>query len=110
MLGYSGNEEHLLVKIQKDFNLDIISFTKGVDGSLLIMPDKKSYQEPEKVEIADTVGAGDAFTAGLVYGLLNDLDIEHTHTIANRLATFVCSKKGATPKLTEEERARIINT
>lgn len=109
MLGYSGEEEYMLSKIQNDFSLDIISYTKGGNGSLLILPDKSSFQEPEKVEVVDTVGAGDAFTAGLVYGLLNELDLEHTHKIANRLATFVCSKKGATPKLSDDDRMRIIN-
>lgn len=109
MLGYSGDEEYMLSKIQKDFKLDIISYTKGGDGSLLILPDKSSFQKPEEVEVVDTVGAGDAFTAGLVYGLLNELELEHTHIIANRLATYVCSKKGATPKISDEDRMRIIN-
>lgn len=110
MLGYSGAEEYMLSKIQKDFHLNVISYTKGSEGSFLILPDKSSFQEPEIVEVVDTVGAGDAFTAGLVYGLLNQLDLEHTHIIANRLATFVCSKKGATPKLSNEDRMRILNT
>lgn len=109
MLGYSGDEEYMLSKIQKDFKLDIISYTKGGDGSLLILPDKSSFQKSEEVEVVDTVGAGDAFTAGLVYGLLNELELEHTHIIANRLATYVCSKKGATPKISDEDRMRIIN-
>ena len=109
LMGYKGEEGELLADIQNDFNLESISYTKGVRGSLLILRDKTSYQETEKVEVADTVGAGDAFTAGLVYGLLNDLELDQIHQIANSLAAFVCTKEGATPALSDEERNRIIN-
>jgi fructokinase len=109
LMGYKGEEGELLAKIQNDFNLDSISYTKGDKGSMLILRDKTSFQEPEKVDIVDTVGAGDAFTAGLVYGLLNDLELDKIHQIANGLATFVCTKKGATPAISDDERNKIIN-
>jgi fructokinase len=50
-----------------------------------------------KVEIADTVGAGDAFTAALVMGLLNDYPLGKIHSNANRLSAYVCTQNGATP-------------
>ncbi|NOQ37077.1 MAG: carbohydrate kinase, partial [Methylococcaceae bacterium] len=49
-----------------------------------------------------TVGAGDAFTAAVVIGLLNDFELDYMHDCANRLAAFVCASFGATPELPPE--------
>jgi len=49
------------------------------------------------VTVADTVGAGDAFTAALCAGLERDWPLGHTHDFANRVAAFVCSQPGGTP-------------
>jgi fructokinase len=52
-------------------------------------------------QLADTVGAGDAFTAALVTGLLRgrDHDLDRINAFANRLAAYVCSQPGATPPI-----------
>jgi fructokinase len=49
--------------------------------------------------LADTVGAGDAFTAALAIGLLNGLPLARINDNANRLAAYVCTQPGATPTL-----------
>jgi len=56
------------------------------------------------VTIADTVGAGDAFTAAMITGYLNNWSLERTNQFANRVAAFVCSKIGAVPELPETVR------
>jgi len=56
----------------------------------------KEFRHPGyRVTAIDTVGAGDAFTAALVHGLLSGLELEEINDFANRLASFVCTKKGA---------------
>ena len=108
--GFTGSDESILSQLLANYNLNLIALTKGAQGSLLFLPTTESILEPTKTKIIDTVGAGDAFTAGLVYGLLNDYDISHIHRIASNLATFVCSKNGATPRLNGEQKKFIINS
>jgi fructokinase len=101
IFGYTGSTETILSSLISNFGLKSIALTKGNEGSILVSSDKISTMKPENISVIDTVGAGDAFTAGLVYGLLMDFDIEKTNRIANQLASYVCSKTGATPKLEE---------
>jgi fructokinase len=108
--GFTGSDESILSQLLANYNLNLIALTKGAQGSLLFLPTTESILEPTKTKIIDTVGAGDAFTAGLVYGLLNDYDISHIHRIASNLATFVCSKNGATPRLNGEQKKFILNS
>ena len=109
ILGIYGSVESLISQIMDSYQIEQIALTMGGKGSYLYFPSEESFKEPEKITIVDTVGAGDAFTAGLVYGMLNELSVEKTHEIANNLASFVCSMAGATPTLDEELRKRIIN-
>ena len=74
----------------------------GADGSVL-------YRQGDTFEhpgcagpVADTVGAGDAFTAALVLGLLEGHDLARIGAFANRLAAYVCSRPGATPPIPPE--------
>jgi fructokinase len=86
------------------FGLRVVALTCGGEGSLLYREGQWSECAAPKVEVKDTVGAGDAFTAALCLGLLRGLELNAINTAANRLAAFVCSCAGATPKLPEELR------
>jgi len=101
ILGISGTDEELLMQILKMFDLRLIALTKGAKGSLLFTEKEHSFTEVPKVEIADTVGAGDSFTAVLVAGLLQNHDLKKIHEKATRIAAYVCTQKGATPKIPE---------
>ena len=79
--------------------MTLIALTAGAKGSLLFRKDKVSFHEAYKVKIADTVGAGDSFTAALAVGLLRGDDIDTINRFANKLAGFVCSKPGAMVKV-----------
>jgi fructokinase len=70
----------------------------GADGAVSIRP-------AEARVIVDTVGAGDAFTAAVVMGLLGGRPLEAMHDHAARLAAFVCGHRGATPQIPAELRA-----
>jgi fructokinase len=60
------------------------------------------------MNILDTIGAGDAFTAALVMGLLNQFSLDDIHRIAADVASFVCSRQGATPVLPPNLRAAFV--
>jgi fructokinase len=53
-----------------------------------------------RVEVKDTIGAGDSFTAGLVMGLLKNKPIKFCHKLAVLISSFVCENYGAMPKHT----------
>jgi len=102
MLGYTGKVERLLESLMKDFELKLIAYTKGAKGSVLMTCDKLSRMDAPETAVVDTVGAGDAFTAMLVAGLLENRDLSAIHAAAVRLAAFVCANKGATPDIPKE--------
>ncbi|MCF7885485.1 MAG: carbohydrate kinase [Candidatus Marinimicrobia bacterium] len=97
MFSIQGSEDKQLHQILHKYDLDLIALTKGSHGSRLFSNHESSYLKPLDTKIKDTVGAGDSFTAGLVSGLLRDLPLKQCHTNANLLASYVCSKSGATP-------------
>jgi fructokinase len=99
LLGFQGKDEEMLALLMKKFNLKLIALTKGDKGSLLMTENEQSYMMVPKVEIADTVGAGDSFTAILVSGLLQEIKLKQIHETATQVAAYVCTQKGATPKL-----------
>lgn len=84
--------------IQK-YNLRYLIFTAGEKYSIVYAADgENSYLETPKVEVADTVGAGDSFSAGFVMGLLNGKTMREAHKQAVATAAFVCTKSGAWPE------------
>ena len=96
MLSLGGTEREILDALTAEFSLDAIALTRGGDGCLLHTPDAVAEHggfAPER--IADTVGAGDSFTAAFVMGLLRGDGLDTICEQANRLAAFVCSQKGA---------------
>jgi len=99
MFGISGDEFEIMHQILDNYNLKILALTKGAEGSWLISQEEDSYLDTPEVRVADTVGAGDSFTAGLVSGLLNNKPLKEIHRSAVDISAFVCTQKGATPTL-----------
>jgi fructokinase len=99
MFGISGDEFEIMHQIIQQYDLKVLALTKGAEGSWLISQEEDSYLETPKVMVADTVGAGDSFTAGLVAGLLNDKPLKEIHRSAVDISAYVCTRKGATPVL-----------
>ena len=81
------------------FGLKALILTCGATGSHVFTSEETSYIETPQVEVADTVGAGDSFTAAFVSGLLKGLDIRQAHRLAVRTSAFVCTQEGAMPVL-----------
>ena len=89
--------------IMQTFDLQMLILTCGVDGSYVFCEDgKTSYQPTPKVEVADTVGAGDSFTGAFVASLLMGEGVETAHTKAVTISAFVCTQNGAMPTVPAE--------
>lgn len=100
MILEATTETARLEELISRFELDMIVLTRGKDGSRLFMDNiQDSIYPAESGPIVDTVGAGDAFSAVVVSGLLKGLGLDRIHQTAAKVAAFVCSQKGATPQL-----------
>lgn len=84
------------------YNLKMLILTCGVNGSYVFTPGKVSFQPTPMVEVADTVGAGDSFTAAFIANILKGKSVEEAHRKAVETSAFVCTKKGAMPILPKE--------
>jgi sugar/nucleoside kinase (ribokinase family) len=95
-------ERHVEILAQT-FGLRLVALTRGANGSLLyqVDGDKRRWSgcPSRPAKVIDTVGAGDAFTAALVLGLLRRMDLDEINDVANEVARYVCSQPGATPQL-----------
>jgi len=99
MFELSGSVQDQLAALLDRFDLRLIAYTRGADGSLLVAPDETNEHPGCPVEVVDSVGAGDSFTAALCMGLLKGKPLSQINDCANRVAAFVCSQAGATPVL-----------
>ena len=99
-----GDEKKILNDLSSRYSLDLIALTKGSAGSILFKECKISKHEGYITNVKDTIGAGDAFVAGLVTGMLRGYELDDLNNKANRVASYICSKHGATPSLTNEIR------
>lgn len=102
----SGGARRLLQEFART-GLRYVVVTRGEQGTELLTheasirgPVAKFERHPQ----ADNVGAGDACSAGMLWGWLNHWPLERTVTLANRLGAFVASRPGATPAIPEELR------
>ena len=107
MFNLAGTTREQIKRLSDQFDLQVIALTRGGEGSMLYQQGEWSDQPSEPVEIADTVGAGDAFTAALVLGLLHRLELGKINTLAGEVARYVCSCAGATPPLPKHFRDRL---
>ena len=102
MLSITGDETAILAGLTERFDLALIALTKGAHGSRLYSRGSSSFHPGVPVgKIADTVGAGDSFTAAITLGWLQGRQLDAINDHANRVAGFVCSQDGATPPLPE---------
>ena len=72
------------------FRLRVVVVTRGDAGSLLLSGRRWSRKPACAVDVQDSVGAGDAFTAALCVGLLRGIDLDIINEVANQVAAAVC--------------------
>jgi fructokinase len=79
------------------FELKLVCVTRGGRGSLLVRSGESSEHPGFRVRVADTVGSGDAFTAGLVHEYLHGASLKLMNEVANLVGAWVASEVGAMP-------------
>ncbi|MCK3685567.1 carbohydrate kinase [Maribellus sp. YY47] len=93
-----GDDLLVCRQLAKEFNLKMVACTYGANGSLLCSLSESSFMETPQVAVKDTVGAGDAFSAALIVGILNGFPMKRCHEMAVQLSAYVCTQDGAMPK------------
>ena len=103
MFGYPGIDlqDKCWILLGK-YNLKMLILTCGINGSYVFTPGNVSFQPTPKVEVADTVGAGDSFTAAFIASILKGKSVQEAHSLAVQTSAYVCTKKGAMPILPPE--------
>ncbi|MGP1590186.1 MAG: carbohydrate kinase family protein [Prevotella sp.] len=103
LFGYPGLDmENKCWLLLGKYNLDMLVLTCGVNGSYVFAPNLLSFRETPKVEVADTVGAGDSFTGTFAAAILNGIAIPEAHQLAVEASAFVCTQHGAMPQFPKD--------
>jgi len=109
IFGLTGSIRQQISLLSERFDLRLVALTRGPSGSLLFQGGRWSDFPSVQIKVVDTVGAGDAFTAALVLGLLNKMDLDEINELADEIARHVCSSNGATPPLPGKLSERFAN-
>ncbi|MGH9743072.1 MAG: carbohydrate kinase family protein [Candidatus Acidiferrum sp.] len=110
LLGFPFHDEESAAQwLCRTFSTKLVCVTRGAQGSLLVS-DRAKHEHPGlPIQVADTVGSGDAFTAALVYHYLRGASLAAMNEAANQMGAWVASRTGATP-LREEARLEMVRS
>lgn len=102
LLDLGGEDpESMARQLLKAYALEVVCVTRGAQGSLLVTASETVAHAGVPVDVVDTIGAGDAFTAVLAIGYLRGVPLERVGEAANRLGAWVASQSGAMPAADE---------
>lgn len=97
----SSNIENVCRTIMEDFSLEMVILTCGTKGSYIFTKGGVSFMHTPKVNVADTVGAGDSFTGSFCAAILRGLPVAEAHKKAVEVSAYVCTQNGAMPEIPE---------
>ena len=108
MFGYPGIDlqDKCWILLAK-YNVKMLILTCGTNGSYVFTPGVVSFQETPRVPVADTVGAGDSFTAAFCASLLKGKSVPEAHKLAVEVSAYVCTQSGAMPELPQVLKDRL---
>lgn len=96
ILGYGNIHIHdICWKIMDAYGLEVLILTFGAEGSYVFSPGGVTFRESPEVDVVDTVGAGDAFTAAFVSALIKGRTLACAHDLAVEVSAYVCTQAGA---------------
>ena len=107
LLNISEEPDAFYHDLREKYGICGFIFTKGGEGSVVYLNDEKSELVSKKVTVADTVGAGDSFTATLITALVRGLPLKQSHELAVDVSAYICTCKGAMAKLPLELTSKI---
>ena len=99
ILSMSGDSIDVLKRLQDDYQINSIALTQGSAGAVLIHFSETVNVPSVPTAVVDTVGAGDAFTAALIIGLLKNQSLTEIANFATNVSSYICSQRGASPML-----------
>lgn len=94
-------------KIMDAYGLDVLILTCGARGSYVFSPGGVTFRESPAVDVVDTVGAGDSFTAAFTAALIRGRSLAHAHDLAVEVSAYVCTQPGAMAPLPEWLKAML---
>ena len=104
-----GKQEMLAQRLLHLCDLRLVCVTCGSRGSLLVTSNEVVAHKGYRVNVADAVGAGDAFTACLAHGYLRGHSLQQISESANRFASWVATQRGAMPPISTEKLQTILS-
>lgn len=100
MFDYAGTDlKKKCWRILEEYDLKMLVLTCGVNGSYVFADGEVSFLPTPKIDVVDTVGAGDSFSATFVSSIINGCSIPQAHMNAVEVSAFVCTQQGAMPTL-----------
>jgi fructokinase len=104
LLQLSGTtDSSLLANLRRRYDQELAALTRGEKGCLVQTATEEIHVPGLSVRVVDTVGAGDAFTAGLLVYVLEGKPLAEAAVFANRLAAIVAASAGGTPMIDRRE-------
>ena len=101
LFGWNAPEKDVCNHLLEKYHLDVLILTKGTEGSWVLTPKEESFLPTPKITIADTVGAGDSFTAAFIASHLHGRCLVASHQLAVEVSAYVCQQHGAMPRLAD---------
>ncbi len=108
MFSLGPDQRESLRSLMRSFGLELAVLTRGKAGSLIIDGESESDLPGQSVSVADTIGAGDAFTAAMALARLSGMGLREMNEYASRVAAFVCTQRGAMPEMPQHFRLQKI--
>jgi len=103
MFGVNGDDAPAFAEdVQGRFNIQLVCVTRAQNGCLLVEGNHIADIPGRKVDVVDAVGAGDAFTAALIFARLHDWPLQAAGEFANAVGGLVTTRAGAMPPLRNE--------
>lgn len=104
-----GEDHQLVEAVAHTFSCPFVCVTKGADGAMLFQEDNWFEHEGYKAKAQDGVGAGDAFLAAMIYGIVTEIKGEKLLRYANAAGSYVAQKSGATPEYEIDDVRKIVS-
>lgn len=111
-LGEELNLKRGVEKLQSKYEITYIAVTQGEKGASLFSKVKSSRIEPLKIKVVDTLGAGDAYSAILALGILNNIELNKINSLAVEFSSDICKVNGALPynnEIYDKYREELLN-
>lgn len=98
-----ASSEDPLNTIISRYALETLIVTKGGNGAFMYHNGKRYDNNGYKVNVADTIGCGDAFLSGIIYAFINHIPPQEAVDFASKLGAFIATRSGATPDYDKQD-------